>query len=148
MSGYTTAGTCLAVSAAAPATFDQVGYEALTWTGSGEVMNFGEQGAETEVVTYTLVCSNQTKKRLGTTNEGQQTFEAIFDSVNPAQVILEDGRSNGTPVSVRVSYSDGDVVYYQAYVTSNKRSSGGASDLIKLNTTVEIEGGTVVTVTT
>lgn len=137
-------GTCVSVTSDSPASFDHPAYDVLNWTKSQEVINVGEQGTESEIVTYTLVCPNATKKRLGTNNANNQTFEAIFDSDSAAQFLINNARENGAVLSFRIEYSNDDVVFYRAFVPSAKKSSGGASDLIKLNIVAEIHGDTLV----
>ena len=146
MSGNLLTGTCISYSAATPSTFDQTGYEALSWTESAEIINIGDLGGETEVVNYSLVCSGNTKKRLGARNEGQHVIEAEYNKDSAAQGILVTAETNKTIISVKIDRSTGDAKYYQGYVVSNKDLMGGASDLVKLQSTLEIEGGTVVTV--
>lgn len=146
MTGFTAATTQASFSAGIAASYDQTGYEALSWTDSAEITNVGEHGRENEVVTFTLLHSNETKKRLGTSNEGTHTFEAVFNSGSAAQGILETAEAARNNVSVKIAYSDGDVNYYEAIVTSLKRVSGGNSDIIRLNISLDIEGGTVVRV--
>lgn len=146
MSGFTAATTQVSFSAGIAASYDQTGYEALTWTASTEITSVGEHGRENEIVTFNLLHDNSTNKRVGTSNEGSQTFEAVFDSGSAAQGILETAEAAGDKVSVKIAYSDGDVSYYEGIVTSLKRASGGSSDIIKLNISLEIEGGTVVRV--
>lgn len=137
-------GTCVSVTNESPASFDHPAYDVLNWTKSQEVISVGEQGTESEIVTYTLACLNKTKKRLGSSNANNQTFEAVFDSDSAAQSLITSALLNKTNLSFRIEYSNDDVVFYRAFIPSAKKSSGGASDLIKFNIVAEIHGDTLV----
>lgn len=138
--GVISTGTCIAFSAAHPATHDVAGFAALTYTASGEVTNYGELGETMEVAKFTTVCDGQVNKRPGPTDSGAMNLEMAFVRGNPAQSILETARSGRAKVSVKLTYPTGDKDYFEAYVTSAKRKIGGSTDLLSLNAVLEIDG--------
>lgn len=141
--GVASIGSCMAFSAAAPATIDASGYGDVTWTASGEIENIGDIGPENEVISFADLCSGTINKRVGATDNGTQSLTIIFDINNAAQVILNDGANNKTPVYCRESLASGDIYYYRAYVASAKTSVGGSGDVIKYNVDLAIDGALV-----
>ena len=138
--GTSSIGSCMAFSAAAPATEDAAGYAAATWTASTEVESIGEIGPENEVITFKTVCDGLTHKRLGATDYGSQSIVLLFDSGNAAQGILSSGARNKTKVWCRETLATGDVFYYGSYVAKTKVAVGGSGDMIKMNTDLAIDG--------
>lgn len=59
MTVYTSAGSTLRVLAAAPATFDPTGYNALVMTLVGEITDLGEFGREYALVTFTRIARDR-----------------------------------------------------------------------------------------
>lgn len=55
MSVNTSLGITIAVTTSAPATEDEAGYEALTYTNIGEVVNIGEIGPSAAVVNHDAI---------------------------------------------------------------------------------------------
>lgn len=127
----------MAFSAAAPATQDQLGYEAVSYTDSGEVITIGAVGPENEVLTFQTVCDGKINKRMGAANYGSQSLELAFDAANGAQQILETAAADRTPVTVRETLSSGDVLYYIAYVASFKTDP--SSQILRATVTLEVD---------
>lgn len=143
-SGVISTGTCISFSAAHPATLTEAGFTALTWTPSGEITNMGELGGTAEVAKFTTVCDGKVNKRIGPMDSGSQNLEMAFVRGNAAQTILETAFASRAKVSVKVVYPGGaDIDYYEAYVASQKRRIGGATDLLALNATLEIDGSII-----
>src|SRR3546814_14154410 len=67
---FTSAGSTIAVSASPPATYDDTGFEALTFTDIGEVTNLGEFGRAYNLVTHNPLATRKTVTRKGSFNDG------------------------------------------------------------------------------
>lgn len=115
-------GTCMAFSAAAPATLNAAGFAALTWTGAAELREIGELGGEREVSTNTNLCSGVKEKSLGAIDNGDQEITLAFDIDEPGQVVLTNAFKANTVISCRETLTSGDVFYYQAMVSKSKVS--------------------------
>jgi hypothetical protein len=134
-------GTCLFVAVGAPATYDKVGFDALTWIEVGEVTDFGEVGGERSVSTHIPVKTGEVNKRGGSIDYGQQAVTFGKDLTDVGQIALEAAVDDNTTHSVKVLDSDG--VNYEAYtaiVTSFKTSRGDASTIIGGSSNFDLTG--------
>lgn len=137
--GRASIGSCLAFAAGAPATHDQTGFEAMSWSSSGEETNIGALGGTVEVIKYTTVCDGKTHKRMGADDSGQQSNSFAYDSDNAAQILIKAAKDGKTVLSVRETLPNGDVIYYKSYVPSFVITPGGSSDYLKLDVVTEID---------
>lgn len=115
----TTAGSSLAVSAGSPATNDQAGFAALTWTTVGEITNFGEIGGrEYTAVTHTPIDKRKTVTRKGTYDYPEFTLEIGRDATDAGQDTLKEARDSDNSYSFRLTRQDGSIIYLSAQVMS------------------------------
>jgi len=129
MTVFTTAGTVIAASASNPATFDQAGYAALSYTGIGEVTDLGEFGREYNEVTHNPIGTRGTKKLKGSFNEGTLTLQVGLDTDDAGQDLLYTASGSDNDYSFKVTAQNGDVYYFQAKVMSFKRAFGGVDQI-------------------
>ncbi|MCP5006165.1 MAG: hypothetical protein GY941_19825 [Planctomycetes bacterium] len=141
--GLSSIGSCISVSATAPATDDAAGYAALTWVDSNEATQIGDVGPENEVITFNTVCNGVVNKRMGATNFGQQTIELAFDFDNAAQVIIAAASISKAKIYIRETLSSGDIIYYGGYVASYKTQVGSSSDFLRAAISFEVDGAPV-----
>lgn len=137
--GIQTNGSCLAISAIVAATKDQAGYEALTFTDSNEVTSFGSVGPTNNVIKYDTVCDGLVNKRMGTTDNGNMQATIAWDTKNGAQIIFWAKVHDKTKFSVRITLSSGDVIYFDAYVSSMPVDLGGSGDIIRSGINLEVD---------
>ena len=139
---FTSAGTTLAVSANAPATYDTVGFQALTFTDVGEVTDMGEYGPTYEVVTHNPLNTRRTVKRKGTVNDGAISMQIGRDPTDAGQVILiagVDGAAKDTVHSFEVTLQDGTIQYFTGQIYSYTTNVGSANNIVSASVTVEID---------
>ena len=150
MTVFTTAGTVIAISASNPATFDQSGYAALSYTGIGEVTDLGEFGREYNEVTHNPIGTRGTKKLKGSFNEGTLALQVGLDTDDAGQDLLYTASGSDNDYSFKVTAQNGDVYYFQAKVMSFKRAFGGVDQItsatINLSITTSNSGVGVVIV--
>lgn len=132
-------GTCIAFSAVAPATHDEAGFAALTWTGATELREVGELGGERPITSNTNLCSGEISKTAGSIDNGEQSLMLAFDIDNTGQVILTNGFKNNTKVQCRETLTSGDVFYYTAVVSASKIATVDG-DEVKWNGSLAIDG--------
>lgn len=146
----TSAGTTISVSAAAPATYDQTGYEALTFTAVGEVTDAGEIGREYNLVTHNPLATRGTVKKKGSFNEGQMALKVGLDTDDAGQIILNTAKTSDNDYSFKIVYQNGDVEYFRAQVMSFKKGIGSVDQIttgaINLEITTNSAGVGIVTV--
>jgi len=120
-------GGFLSVSAATPATFDAVGYAALTFTEIGEVSEVPEFGAAHAVNTFTPLKSGIVNKFHGELNYGSITVPLGYDSANAGQIILLAALASKNEISFRETRSDGTIRYVMGKVFSFPRGQSVGS---------------------
>ncbi len=138
MTVATTAGTTIAVSASAPATYDSSGYGALSFTTVGEVTNLGSFGREYALVTHNPIGTRATQKYKGSYNEGQIAMEVGLDTDDAGQDLLYTAATSDSNYSFKVTAQNGDVYYFIAKVMSFKRNFGGVDQITSATITLEI----------
>lgn len=139
MSGVrTSAGTTIGVSASAPATFNSVGYSALTFVNVGEVTDLGEFGREYALVSHNPVGSRGTQKFKGSFNEGTMTLSIGLDTDDAGQVQMKAGSLSDSNYSFEVTTQNGDKYYFQAKVMSWKVSVGSVDSITTASCSLEL----------
>lgn len=139
MGSTTAAGTGIAISADAPATEDDAGYEALTYTEIGSVEQLGPIGATTEKVEFQPL-KGPKQKHKGPTDYGSLQPSLAHDPEDAGQELLRTAADpdDNTLYSIRVTYPSGDKRYFRARVFGYPENVGNAGSIIMANPTVEI----------
>jgi len=141
-------GTVISVSAAQPATENQAGYEALSFTVIGEVTNIGEAGGTAQVQSFTPVGSGIVHKRKGSIDYGTQSLTIAKDAADAGQVLLQagfDGAAKDTIHSFKIAEpNSGDVAYFQGLISSFTTQRGDANTILSHNCNVDRTSATVV----
>lgn len=139
---FTSAGTQYAVSAAPPATYDQVGFEALTFTDVAEVTDMGEYGPTYEVVTHNPLSTRRTVKRKGTVNDGAMTLQLGRDPSDAGQALMiagVDGANRDVVYSHKVTLQDGTVQYFTGQIYGYTTNISSINTITSASTTVELD---------
>jgi hypothetical protein len=127
------AGTIISISASQPATEDQAGYAALTYTVIGSIINAGELPDEAGEITFNTLDERVTQTLKGNINPGTQTLEIGYDKGDAGMVLLVDGTTGAeidTRHSIKVETKAGDIRYYQALIMSANISYGTSEDVV------------------
>jgi len=146
MATFTSDGTILSVSAGPPATYDQAGYEALTFTAIGEVVDFGSGDSTYGVASYKPLATRTTVKRKGSVEHSDMTFQMAKDIADAGQVILQtglDGAEDDTEHSFKIALADGTVQYTTGLITSFSTEIGGADSIVFASLTIARSQGVV-----
>lgn len=139
---FTSAGTQYEVVAQEPATYDQAGFEALSYTTVGEVTDLGEYGPTFETVTHNPLATKRTVKRKGTVNDGALTMQIGRDPSDAGQTILIDGVDGANEDQVhshKVTLQDGTVQYFTGQIYSYTTNIGSANQIVGASVTVELD---------
>jgi len=118
MAVQTVAGTKIGISAAQPATYNEAGYEALTFSNIGEITDGGSHGKTFAEVTHNPIDTRGTQKFKGSFNLGNKTLQLAIDDDDPGQVIVKAALESDNDYSFKVEYQDGSIDYFQAKVMS------------------------------
>ena len=143
MSVATSSGTKLYVAAEKPATYDKAGFDAITWTEVGEVVDLGEIGPEFELVTYDALGNRVTQKLKGQVNMGSQAAELGKDVADAGQTILKASvtLSSLTVDSVhsfKVEFKDTTYDCYTGLPMSYTTNIGAANNVTGATTAIEV----------
>lgn len=146
MSKMTSTGLIFAVSTGLPATEDQAGYEALTFTPVGGVTGVAAFGAAAALVESNPLATGVTEKYKGFINYGSVAVDADYDDTDAGQAIMEaaaeDYSTGGAGFdrhSFKVTYQTGAVRYFQGKVFSAPENPGSANSMVTRSMQVEIE---------
>lgn len=127
---YSGSGTCLSVSAAAPATHDAAGFAALTWTQVGELESIGEFTINHATVNFTNLCTGKTSVAKGAEEAVTVAIGVALDRDDAGQTLMTTARKSLTAVySFKIMEANGDIVYFRAHVMSERITGGsGVND--------------------
>ena len=147
MAWQTAAGAELAIAAAGtPATFDEAGYSALTYTIVGEITNIGEFGKEFALVTHQPLATRGVKKGKGSFNNGTLSPVAALDSDDAGQDAILLAAESDSSYAFRVTLQDGTAYYVMGKVMSVRTSVGSVDDVVTISPTIEVDSDPIVRV--
>jgi len=138
MAVRTSATTTLKISAGVPATFNEDGYVALSFTAVGEVTNFGEFGREFTLVTHNPVATRGTQKLKGAFNEGSLALQLGLDTDDAGQVLLKAAALSDSLYAYLITTPIGDKYYFQGLAMGFKVGVNDVNSVTSASVTVEI----------
>ncbi len=134
----TTAGTVFRISAGVPATFNQAGYAALTYTTVGEITDLAEFGRAYEVVKHNPIDNRGTVKVKGSFDEGSIAMQLGLDTDDAGQILMKAAVTSDNNYACKITDQKGDIYYFQAQVITFKVGLGGVNQVTKASATLEI----------
>ena len=140
---FTTAGSTISLVNALPATYDQVGFEALTYVEVGEITNLGEFGKEYTLVTHNPIADRRTRKRKGSYDQGSLSLEMARVVSDAGQVLLLDGQDLDNSHSFKIVLQDGTALYFTAQIMSFKTTLGDVDSITSASCEVQIDSDIV-----
>lgn len=112
-------GTTLGVSAALPATYDSIGYDALTFTDLGEIIDIGEIAKAFNVINHQTVGRAYPQKKKDTFDIANVSLTLGRVSTDAGQVLLQTALDADVSYAFEVVYPSGDTVAFTALVIKN-----------------------------
>lgn len=143
MGAQTSAGTSIALSAAAPATYDAVGFAALTFTDLGEVTNIGEFGRVYNLVTHNPLATRRTEKFKGSFDDGSLSLDLAVDSVDAGQILAKAALASDDSYSFEVTFQDGSIAYFSAQTMSFTTNVQGVDAILSGSMAIEVDNDIV-----
>ena len=138
MSFTTSAGTTIAISAAAPATYNKAGYEALTYTAIGEVTDLGDIPDRLyELVTHQPIATRGMQKAKGGYNLGSQTIVYALDPNDAGQTLVNAAVNSDAAYSVRIAHPTLGTIYARALIMGGPKNYGTVSSVAGKSVTLE-----------
>lgn len=135
----TSAGSKFYVTASAPATYDTVGFTALTFTEVSYISNLGEFGGVNNLVTFNPLATRTTVKRKGARNEGSIPLEMARVPADAGQALLVAAANSDLSYSYKLETQDGTLFYFSAQCMSYTNNVGGVDDIFMSTATLEID---------
>lgn len=132
------AGASIGISAAAPATYNVAGYEALTYSTIGEVTDLGEFGREYNLITHNPIDTRATKKLKGSYNEGQISLTVALDTADAGQNLAKTASASDADYSLVITMQNGAKYYFPAKVMSFKIGVGSVDNVVSATISLEI----------
>lgn len=126
MVDFTTgAGATLGLSAAAPATYTQAGYEALTFTNVGKVSNFGDVPSRIyQEVTVQYLQAAGTDVAKGGYDLGSQQITIVLDAADAGQAMIATATNSTLAYSIKLSHPVLGTIYARALVMGGPKTYG------------------------
>ena len=139
MGSTTAAGSTLAISAAAPATEDAAGYQALTFTEIGQIEKIGSLGATFNKVEFQPL-KGPKQKHKGSVDYGSLQPTLAHDDEDAGQTLLRTASDDATSklYAFEVTYPTGAKRYFQGRVFGYPETVDGADTILMVSPTVEI----------
>lgn len=140
----TVAGSSLAISSGLPATEDQAGYEALSFTTIGEVTNIGTIGRVYNQTTHQPLAERRMIKLRGSYDNGTLDVQmAYVDDAGQTLVQANIDDTTDPNYSFKLTDKRGSVKYFQGLVISNAPTYGAADDVITAATSIGVNSDIV-----
>lgn len=111
-------GTTIGIVAAAPATEDQSGYEALSFDTIGKIVSIGELGDEHEDISFNRLAEGRTIHVNGVADLGDTPLVLEYDASDAGQVILQAANGGNTTHSFKITDPDGRDHYFQGLIAN------------------------------
>ena len=139
MASTTAAGSTLAITATAPASFDETGYEAGTFTEIGGVEKIGGIGAVFAKVEFQPLKGPKDKHK-GSRDNGSLSPSMALDDEDAGQILMQTASDDGTSkiYYFKVTYPTGAKRYFGGRVFGMPETVDGADTVIMANPTIEI----------
>lgn len=136
---FTSAGTKLSICAAAPATYDDTGFAALTWVEVGEISDLGEFGRQYALVSYNLLGDRRTVKRKGSYNDGTIAAQMARVPTDAGQAIVTAALDSDASYSIKIVLQDGTIFYTTAQIMSYTTNIGSVDQITSATVNMEID---------
>lgn len=121
----TGAGTTIALSASAPASYTSGGYGALSFTQVGKVTNLGNFPSRVyQIIEQETLAGRGTYKGKGGFNLGSQEITFLVDNSDTGQTLLKTANNSDTVYSVAIVHPTLGTVYGRALVVLGPQVGG------------------------
>jgi hypothetical protein len=138
---FTSAGTTIAIAVDAnPSTYNETGFDALSWVNIAEITEAGEFGRQYNLVTHMRLDERRTVKRKGSFNDGQMTLQLARVTSDAGQADLVQALDSDLNSSFRVTLQDGTELFFTAQVLSYTTNVGNVDQITGSTVVVEITG--------
>ena len=127
---YSAAGTVFAISATLPATHTIAGFEALSFTDIGEVLDGGSGGKTFNKVDYSPLGNREVLSVKGSFTQGTRDLSLGRDINDAGQSLVLDALDSDAAYSFKITFQNGDINYYTATVDSYTDDIGTIDSIV------------------
>ena len=124
---YTDLGTALHISAAKPATLDQTGVDALTFTAIGGVVSIPQRGDTVTDIAEPTLADGRVEHFNGQKDGGVLQIPIKFIEGDAGQAILEAGAGSNTVHTLQEVDIDGEAHFYYGRIQTLQRREATTS---------------------
>jgi len=136
---FTSAGTKLYMSASLPATYNQAGFAALSFTEVGEISDLGEFGRQYNLVTFNPLGDRRTVKRKGSYNDGTIAAQMARVPTDAGQIIVTAAVNSDLSRSIKIVLQNGTIFYTTVQVMSYTTNVGSVDQITSATVNMEID---------
>jgi len=126
----TAAGTVISVSASLPATHTIAGFEALTFTTIGEIVDGGSAGKSYNKSDHSPLGEREVLSLKGSYTQGTRSLSLGRDVLDAGQALLIVGLDSDVPYSFKIKYQNGDINYVTATIDSYTDDVGTIDSIV------------------
>lgn len=139
MSVRSAAGTKISVTAAAPATFTEAGFTALTYSLIGEITDAGSTGRVYAKIEHSPLATRGKVKKKGSFDSGTQNIVIGLDRADAGQILLRAAADSDEDYYFKLEEQDGTIVYYAALVMGFPINRGTVDNIVNVAITLEVQ---------
>lgn len=140
------AGTRIYTSATLPATYDNTGFSALTFTEIGEVSDLGSFGTVYALVTFMPLGNRDVYKVKGSRNHGTVSLKLASAPTDAGQVALEVGLQSDAAYSFKVVTQSGSTFFFTAKIMKFPLEIGSVDQIMGAMCDLEIDNDIIASV--
>lgn len=140
-------GTTLSISAAEPATYDDAGYSALTYTEVGQVGSLPSFGGTAQVTDWIPLATGVVNRKKGSFDYGTMTVPLAQILSDAGQIMLKagfDGATKSQPHSVKIMNATIGTMYFTAEISGYTYNFGDANAITQNEATFAVKTKPVV----
>ncbi len=134
-------GAVIGCVASSPATVDQAGFAALSYTTIGKIVSWGAVGDQSEDIAIPLL-DGRVEHVNGSKDGGEIPFTLRFDT-DAGQTILVNNSNNNTDVSFRITDPNGKIAYFFGRVANVRDQERSNSNFMGLTGVVRVNSATI-----
>jgi hypothetical protein len=136
----TAAGAKLYTALTLPATYDQTGFEAVSWTRIAQITDYGSIGGNWQEVNTTLVDEDEEVTTKGVMQYGTMPISHI-DNDDTGKDMIETQFTNKTcDYPYKIECTNGRVLYFKGKVMGNETNLGTGGDAMTVTRNIKQTG--------
>ncbi len=138
MTFTTTAGATIALSSTAPGSYNQAGYEGVSFTTVGEVTDLGEFPDRVyDLISHRPLATDGEQNAKGNFTLGSQTVTFAVDPSDAGQALVAAAKNSRNKYSLRLQHPTLGTIYGRALIMGAPRSYGADNNVVSATMTIQ-----------